>query len=209
LIHIRSFKQRVITAASWSLGGHVLSQLIRLGSNLLMTRLLEPEAFGLLGIVIVLMIGFALFSDIGVSQNIIRSNRGSDPVFLNTAWTVQICRGFLIWFIASLLAILIPFAVDYKLVKVGTVYANPILPWIVSAYALTAIIQGFSSTKIATARRDMLAKRITQIEIVSQVVALAVMLTLAWFTRSIWALVLGSLTSALIVIGGCQVRQIN
>jgi O-antigen/teichoic acid export membrane protein len=165
-----------------------------------MTRLLEPEAFGLLGIVIVLMIGFALFSDIGVTQNIIRSEKGNDPIFLNTAWTVQICRGFIIWILATGLAALIPLAVHHQLVKVGTVYANPILPWIISVYALSAIIQGFSSTKIATARREMHAKRITQIEIVSQVAALVVMLSLAWYTRSIWALVAGSITSALI---GC------
>jgi O-antigen/teichoic acid export membrane protein len=169
-----------------------------------MTRLLEPEAFGLLGIVIVLMIGFALFSDIGITQNIIRSTRGSDPVFLNTAWTVQIFRGLLIWLVATILAALIPIAAQNSLVKLGTVYANPMLPWIISVYALTAIIQGFSSTKIATARREMHAKKITQIEIVSQVVALMVMLVLAWYTRSIWALVIGSLTSSLI---GCALSH--
>jgi O-antigen/teichoic acid export membrane protein len=180
------------------MGGHVLSQLIRLGSNLLMTRLLEPEAFGLLGIVIVLMIGFALFSDIGVTQNIIRSHQGAEEVFLNTAWTLQIIRGIFIWFVATALALVLPFAVSHAWVKAGTVYANPMLPWIISAYATTAIIQGFSSTKIATARRQMLARRITQIEIVSQVLALVVMLLVAWSTRSIWALVIGSVTSSLL-----------
>jgi O-antigen/teichoic acid export membrane protein len=205
LVATKTFKSRVINAGSWSVGGHVVSQVIRLGSNLFMTRLLEPEAFGLLGIVIVLMIGFALFSDIGVTQNIIRSDKGTDPLFLNTAWTVQICRGFLIWLIATILAVLIPIAAQNNLVKAGTIYANPMLPWIISIYALTAIIQGFSSTKIASARREMHAKKITQIEIVSQVVALVVMLTLAWYTRSIWALVAGSITSALI---GCYLSHV-
>jgi hypothetical protein len=34
-----------------------------------------------------------MFSDFGLNASIIRSSRGDDPVFLQTAWTVQILRG--------------------------------------------------------------------------------------------------------------------
>ena len=192
----RTLRQRVLHAGSWSLGGHVLGQVIRLASNLLMTRLLVPEAFGLMGMVIVLMIGFALFSDLGIGQNIIRSPRGDDPVFLNTAWTLQIVRGIVIWLVALLVAAALPVAVGNGWVRPGTVYANPLLPWVIAVFSLSAVVGGFASTKVSTARRQMNVRGIVQIDVASQVIALAVMVPLALWTHSIWALVAGSLVSS-------------
>lgn len=182
-------------AGSWSLGGHVVSQLIRLASNLLLTRLLLPEAFGLLAIVIVLMIGFTLFSDLGISQNIVRSPRGDDPVFLDTAWTVQIVRGLAIWILALIAAASLPVAAGFGWIKAGTVYADPRLPWVIAVYSLTLVIAGFTSTKVATARRQMKVRLIVLLELGSQVFALAVMIPVAIQTQSIWALVSGSLAA--------------
>ena len=95
----RSLKTRVLHAGSWVAIGQVSSALIRLGANILLTRLLLREAFGLMAIVYVLMTGFLLFSDIGLGPNVTQSKRGEDPDFLNTAWVLQILRGGLIWLI--------------------------------------------------------------------------------------------------------------
>src|SRR5262245_66533122 len=101
-----SLKKRVLKAGTWSLVGYGLSQAIRFGSNLLMTRLLVPEMFGVMAIATMLMIGLAMFSDAGLKQNVIQSNRGNDPAFLNTAWMIQILRGVLLWFFALCAALL-------------------------------------------------------------------------------------------------------
>ena len=73
---------------------------IRFGSNLVMTRLLVPQMFGVMAIATVIMVGLAMFSDLGLRQSIVQSRRGSDPVFLNTAWSVQIVRGLILWLFA-------------------------------------------------------------------------------------------------------------
>ena len=36
----------------------------------------------------------SLLTDLGIRQNIVQERRGADPIFLDTAWTVQIIRGF-------------------------------------------------------------------------------------------------------------------
>ena len=74
-------------------GGH---NILRLGSNLILTRILFPEAFGLMALVQVVLAGTEMFSDFGIRGSIVQSSRGDDPVFLNTAWTVQIGRGVLL-----------------------------------------------------------------------------------------------------------------
>jgi O-antigen/teichoic acid export membrane protein len=43
-------KARMLKAAGWVLGGNLGGQLIRLGSNLVLTRLLLPESFGLVAL---------------------------------------------------------------------------------------------------------------------------------------------------------------
>jgi O-antigen/teichoic acid export membrane protein len=177
--------------------GHVTSQLIRLGSNLLMTRLLSPDAFGLLAIVIVLMVGLTLFSDFGLNQNIVRSPNATSQVFLNTVWTLQIVQGCVIYLVALIVVGIIWLMNKYGLVKAGTVYSDPKLPWIISAYALCSIMQGLSSTKISLLRRDLKLKQVALLELTNQVVALLVMLPIAYLTRSVWALVIGGLISAL------------
>ena len=45
-----------------------------------------------------------MLSDIGLRQQIIQSPRGDEPVFLDTAWVVQIVRGILLWLVALLLS---------------------------------------------------------------------------------------------------------
>ena len=100
----KTLRGRVIKAGFWIIGGDGVGQLIRLGSNLILTRLLVPEMFGMMAVVTALMIGLALFSDIGLRENIIQSKQGDDPRFLNIIWSIQVIRGGVIWLVAAALA---------------------------------------------------------------------------------------------------------
>jgi O-antigen/teichoic acid export membrane protein len=88
-----TLKQRALRAGGWSIAGYGLSQTIRLGSNLVMTRLLAPEMFGVIAIAMMVTVILSMLSDIGLRQNIVQSRRGDDPAFLDTAWVVQVVRG--------------------------------------------------------------------------------------------------------------------
>src|SRR5215470_13141142 len=105
-----SLRKRILSAGTWSLAGYGLSQAIRFGTNLLMTRLLVPDMFGVMAIATVVMVGLAMFSDLGLRQSIVQSRRGDDPAFLNTAWSVQIIRGVLLWVATVLVALLVAIA---------------------------------------------------------------------------------------------------
>ena len=194
---VPSLRSRIVTATSWVLGGDLVAQALRLGSNLIMTRLLVPEMFGVMALANVLLIGLSLFSDIGLSQNIVQSRRGNDPVFLNTAWTIQIIRGALIGLLAIMLALVLYFMNVSGWLPEDSVYAEPILPYIMAVLSLNAVIGGFTSTKLATANRSLSMGRVTRIELLSQVAGLVFMITWALIDRSIWALVMGSLVAAL------------
>ncbi|WP_416670812.1 oligosaccharide flippase family protein [Egbenema bharatensis] len=80
-----NLKKITLTGAFWTLIGYGGSQVLRFGSNLLLTRLLFPEFFGLMGLVNVFIIGLALFSDVGIGVSIVQNKRGEEPAFANTA----------------------------------------------------------------------------------------------------------------------------
>lgn len=191
-----TLRQRVIRAGGWAVTGFVTSQAIRLVGNLILTRLLFPEAFGMMAIVYVFMAGLALFSDLGINQSVIQNPRGDDPDFLNTAWVVQILRGVFIWVMVLIIAYSLPAVVSMNWVPAGSVYADSLLSSILVLFSFTALIQGFESTKFALAQRMVQLRRVTLIELFSQIIALLVMLIWAWLYRSIWALVGGAIVAA-------------
>lgn len=180
-------KKLSINAASWTLVGYGMSQVFRLLSNLILARLLAPEHFGLIAIVTVFMIALAMFSDVGIGPNIIQSERGEDEDFLNTAWTVQIIRGIILWFVC--LALAWPMSIFYN---------QPELAMLIPVSGLVAIISGFNSTGIFSKSRDIDLKKQTIIELVAQAGAIVVMIIVALIHASVWALVAGSLFSTFI-----------
>jgi O-antigen/teichoic acid export membrane protein len=192
-----SFKNRVLRAGGWNTGGHVLAQAIRLGSNLLMTRLLVPEMFGVMSIATMVTVILALLSDVGLAQNIVQSRRGEDPVFLDTAWVIQIIRGCIIWLIGLGLSLALHVANVWGIVPANSAYASPVLPLVIAVISFEAVISSLASTKMATASRNLDQKRIVQIRLISQVVALVVMIAVGVMSRSIWALVAGGLVAPL------------
>ena len=158
-----------------------------------MTRLLVPEMFGVMAIATMVTVILALLSDIGLRTHIVQSQRGDDPVFLDTAWVVQIIRGCALWLAALGISMALHLANAEGMLPDRSVYASPILPLAIAASSFSAVISGFQSTKWATALRHFDQKRIMQIELIAQLVALAVMVVIALASRSIWALIAGGL----------------
>jgi O-antigen/teichoic acid export membrane protein len=190
-----SLKRRILNAGSWSLAGYALNYPIRLGTSLVMTRLLVPQMFGVMSIAIMAMTGLAMFSDIGLSQNIVQSKRGGDPAYLNTVWSIQILRGVLLWVLGLCIALLVFAANRLGLVPKESVYADPYLPYVLAAISFTMVIGGLRSTKASEASRRLALGRITQMQIVSQIAGLICMIGWVLIERSIWGLVAGYVCS--------------
>jgi len=193
--------KRVLHAGSWALFGQAAGQAIRLGSNVMLARLLSPDAFGLMSVVYMLTVAMALFSDLGINRSVVQSHRGADPDLLDTAWSLQVLRGCGLAGATVLVGVLVFFANRMGWTRGGTVYADPRLPWLIGAFAFSAAISGLESIRIGQARRDVQLKRLTKIDLASQFASVLLMLGIAWLTRSIWALVFGALFSNSLRVG--------
>ena len=164
--------------AAWSFTGYGGKQLLRFVSRTLLSYLILPDLFGVMTIVNVFILGLDLFSDIGVTPSIIQNERGDEPAFYNTAWTLQVGRGILLWLATCLVAF-----------PVARFYDNGIYLQVLPVAGFAAAIAGFKSTKLATASRNLKIRQIMTIELVGYGCGLTVMLVWAWIQPSIWALV--------------------
>jgi len=185
-----SLRAAAARATLASLAGDGASQALRFASNLILTRLLFPEAFGLMALVNVALQGLEMFSDFGIKPSVIQHRKGNQQTFLNTAWTIQVVRGFGLFGALALLT--------YPL---AWLYAknDPLawsLLWLLPVAGVGTIFAGFKSTRLFTLNRDLQLGRLMAINLGSQAIGIAVMIVWALLAPTVWALVGGSLVGA-------------
>jgi O-antigen/teichoic acid export membrane protein len=192
-----SLRARILSAGAWMLGAHGAEMAIRFVFSLIVTRILFPEAFGLMAFVGAILLGLNLVSDLGIHFIIIRDEEGEDEGFLRSAWTVQLVRGLGLWlvFIAIALALLV--ADKGGLLPSGSTVADPMLPALLPVVGLNAVLMGCASVNQHLLVRRLTFKPLVLLDIGSRLISLPVILVWASFDRSVWALVAGQLASGI------------
>ena len=175
----------------WTLMGHGTAQVIRLGGNIIVARLLFPEAFGIMGTVFAVMIGITMFSDIGLGPGIIQDKRGSDPAFLRTAWTLQVVRGVFIWLVSFPLSLAVYWSNH-----------EPLFLWLIPIAGLTCVMSGFNSISLITCKRRLSFGRMTILNLAANAAGTAAMIGCALVYPTVWALLINAFVSAAIVLAG-------
>jgi O-antigen/teichoic acid export membrane protein len=184
-----SLKKLAFSSSIWVIIDVVIGQGLRFVSNVILTRLLAPEVFGLMGIVNAVLTGLHMFSDVGLKPSVIQNPRGEEPAFLRTAWTIQVIRGILLTLAAILLAW-----------PIAAYYNEPSLILLISVAGFTALIAGFESTWLLVLSRRMHIGKMTILELVSYLVGVIVMIACAWYFHSIWALILGTFVTGILIL---------
>jgi O-antigen/teichoic acid export membrane protein len=65
---------------------------LRMAGNVVLTRVLAPDAFGVMGVIASVMMVLTMLSDFGFASFIIRHERGDDPRFLDVIWTIRLIQ---------------------------------------------------------------------------------------------------------------------
>jgi O-antigen/teichoic acid export membrane protein len=182
-----SLQEMTIKASSWTILGYGLGQIVRFIGHLIVARILIPADFGLMQLVYVFIQGLHMFSDLGLGPNVIQHHKGEESDFLTTAWTVQILRGVILW--------LMTFVIAYP---VAYIYEAPQLAWLLPVAGLGIFIDSFASINLIVMNRKMEMKKLAWIETLVQCVGVIAMVVCALKWHSVWALVIASLTTALL-----------
>lgn len=168
----KEVKRAAVSSAVWTIGGFALLQILRFGSNLILTRLLAPDIFGVMALVNLFIIGLHMFSDFGIQQGVIYSKDGDDPEFLNRAWTLQAVRGLALWLISILIA-----------TPLSYFYGEPALQWLIPIAGAGAAISGFNSSTLFTLNRRLQRSRLVLMDVATYVVNIACVIGWIWILR--------------------------
>ena len=182
---------RAVSGSFATLAGSGVSQFLRFLSNLALTKLLLPDAFGLMTLVTTFMQGLRMFSDLGIGPSVIQSPRGEEPTFLQTAWSLQVVRGWVLGIVSVVIAW-----------PLSILYHEPRLLTFVPIAGIQAVISGFNSTTLFVLQRRLLLVKRVQLEIGAQVFGIVVMITWALISQTPWALLGGGLaeTACLLLV---------
>jgi len=186
-----SLKLQSMRSAFYSLVGRGGGHFLRMLGSLVLTRLLFPEAFGLMATASVILAMVQLFSDTGVRTSIIQNPRGGEPQFLNTAFIISVGRGVLLGRIICALAV--PLALYYD---------KPELRLLLVVMALNPLIVSFENPAMSLFIKKFRVERQVVFEIGIQALGLITSVVLAWLLRSVYALAWGAVLSSLYRVAG-------
>lgn len=190
-----SLTQRLMSASGWSAGGEASLAALRLGSNLVTTRLLFPEAFSLIAIVLTIQALCTMLTDLGIARSIIRDPDGENPLFLQRAWTLQGMVLLIVTIAMVATGALISF-VGPAYAPADSVFADPLLPGLIMFTALTPLISIWTTTALHVAARRLQQKRIVQCNLLIQFSSTSLTLVILYFIPSVWVLAFGVVLTA-------------
>lgn len=182
----RKLEKQAIRGTAYVVGYYGVSVALRMVSSVVLARLFSPEFFGLMTLLTTVLVGLNLFSHIGLGDSVIQSPRGDEPLFLNTAWTLQVIRGGGLWVMTLLLAW-----------PVARFYHEPRMAALFPVLGFGCVIAGFASPSLLNLARHLGVGKTSFLELVGQVVYFVVTLLWALWDPSLWALVGGRMASEL------------
>ncbi len=177
---------KVRTATKWSTVGEVAAKLTTPISSILLARLLTPEAFGVVT-TLTMIISFAeIFTDAGFQKYLIQhefKDEQDRDESTNVAFWSNFVMSLVIWGIISFFS-----------AQLAALVGNPGLGHVLIIACVSIPLAAFSSIQIALYKRDLEFKVLARVRIISTIIPLFVTVPLAFFLRSYWALVIGTIT---------------
>jgi O-antigen/teichoic acid export membrane protein len=182
-----NLRGRTIKSSIWTIGGYGAGNVFRLFSNLVLTRLFTRDVFGLMALINIFIQGLQMFSDVGIGPSIIQNPRADEADFLNTAWTIQVIRGCVLWACSFVIAF-----------PLAHLYGIPELKLLIPAAGINALISGFNSTTLAQAARHLEIGKLTILELSAHVLGFIVTIAFCWWSRTVWAFIVAGLFANLL-----------
>ncbi len=166
-----------------------LQALIRLLSSLVLTRVLLPEAYGIITILFSVLYVIANILDTNVSLFIVRDKNAEQPRYLNTAWTMRFGRSLLSGAVLFVCAPLIA----------TKVYNLPDLTLPLRVFSLWFLIDGFESMAFTLAIRRKQARLQMYSELAASVLSTTFSIVYCYRYHTFWGIAFAMLLNRLIM----------
>ncbi|EGL19565.1 MULTISPECIES: MOP flippase family protein [unclassified Paenibacillus] len=179
-----SLRQQALNGGKWTAISTLSIVLLQMAQIAVISRFLDAKAFGLMGMIMII-VGFAQsFTDMGISSAIIQRkettrNELSSLYWLNIA--TGLVAGFVVWMTKE------PIAFFYKSPELADllVWSSFLFPIIASGQQFQVLLQ-----------KELRFKVISQLSILSMLAGTVISISAAYFGMGVFALVLGQLSTS-------------
>ena len=191
-------KGRSVRGGAVTIAAQAGKFILRMGSTVVLARLLAPEDYGLIGMATVI-IGFVeLFKDLGLSAATVQKAEVNHQQISTLFWINLVISCI----VGSIVAASAP--------AVAWFYKEPRLTGITLALASSFLFGGLTVQHQALLQRQMQFSTLAKIDIASMLVSILTAIVAAWYGMGYWALVLmqiaSAITNALLVWLTCSWR---
>lgn len=163
--------------------GQGLQLLLSITSTIVLARLLVPDDFGLIAMVLPFIGFLAFFRDSGLHMATIQQET-INHTQISTLFWINLGMGFILMIFLALLAPVI-----------AKFFGREELLWISVAYAINMLIGSASIQHSALLARQMAFGKQTSIGIMSQMLGIVVGVICAWFDFGYWSLIFMAITT--------------
>ncbi len=162
-----------------------LQGVIRLVSSLILTRVLLPEAYGIITILFSILYVIGNILDTNVTLFIVRDKNAEQPKYLNTAWTIRLIRSALSTAVLFVCAPLIA----------TKIYDLPSLVLPLRVFSLWFLIEGFETMAFPLAIRRKQARLQMYSELTTSVVSTTFSIIYCYHYHTFWGIAFAMLLS--------------
>ena len=181
----QSLKDKTVKGTFWSAADTFLSQGVTFIVGIVLARLLTPEEYGLVGIVLIFVIVLSGIVDAGFSQALIRKTDTTDDDY-NTMFITNMCISIALFVFLYVVA---PSIADF--------FSRPELINLTRVSGLVLIFQALSITQTTILTKQIDFKTKTKASVVSAVLSGVIGIVMAYMSYGVWALVAQKLSVTL------------
>lgn len=172
-----SLKKQTLNGVFWTFSQQFSVQIINFGVQIVLARLLLPEAFGLIAMLQIFMAIGQTLMDGGMTSSLIRT-QNADQKDYSTVFFMNLFTSTLLYIILYFIA---PFIAEF--------YKQPILTSIIRIYAITFLIQALVGVQTTLLTKQMKFKVQMFMQLPSVFIEGVVGLVLAYLDYGVWSLV--------------------
>lgn len=183
---VANLKQMTARGGLVSISAQAARLALRLGSLMILARLLDKQDFGLVGMVNAFTGFLGLFKDAGLSMASVQSASLSNAQMSTLFWVNVMIGGIL----AVVTAVLAP--------ELATFYNEPRLFWVAVVLSLGFVFSGAAAQHQAILTRQMRFAALNIIEIISLVASIVLGIAMAAAGLGYWALVASAVSQSII-----------
>jgi O-antigen/teichoic acid export membrane protein len=178
--------KKVAEGGAWLSFGGSFEQVLRLVRNMVLSRVLLPNAFGSMALVLSITMLFESLSEIGVKQAVVQSPDGNKDLYLNGVWFFALLRG------AALAAFGVLFAP-----LIAQFYKSPELTELLRLAFIGLLVRGVFSPRAYVGLKHLEYKRWILVENLGGALGVGVSIFLSILLKNAMGLVIGFLSESI------------